>query len=112
MVVSYGMSEALGLVTLEDGKGSSFLETGPSRGRGYYSEALAQRIDDEVSSILERQRSRVRELLGKREQVLRRAALKLLEKETLSGEELRALVTLTGPSLTPAPLPPPTRDAA
>jgi cell division protease FtsH len=112
MVVSYGMNEMMGLVTFDEGKGSAFLETGPSRGRGHYSEALAQRIDDEVASILERQRNRVRDLLGKREQSLRRAALRLLEKETLSGEELRTLVTPPGPNLTPAPFPPPTRDAA
>ncbi|KFE60623.1 ATP-dependent zinc metalloprotease FtsH [Hyalangium minutum] len=111
MVVSYGMTEVLGLATFDEGRGSAFLESGPSRTRGNYSEGLARRIDDEVGNILKGQHARVRELLGKREQVLRRAAHTLLQKETLSGEELTALVAAPGSSITPAP-PPPNRDAA
>jgi cell division protease FtsH len=110
MVVSYGMSDALGLVTFDEGNGSAFLESGPSRTRGVYSEAIARRIDEEVGCILQAQRVRVRELLGKREQALRRAARSLLEKETLTGEELAALMA-PSTTLTPAPLPP-NRDAA
>jgi cell division protease FtsH len=109
MVASYGMSEALGLVTLDDGKASPFLESGPSRVRGNYSEALARRIDDEVRHILEAQHARVRELLGAREEVLRKAARQLLVKETLSGEELAELIA--APSAQ-APAAAPQRDAA
>ncbi len=109
MVTSYGMSEALGPVTFDDGKASPFLETGPSRVRGNYSEALARRIDDEVRQLIEAQHARVRELLGAREAVLRKAAVRLLEKETLSGEELAALVAEPGQS---APLAQSSRDAA
>ncbi|WP_224248864.1 ATP-dependent zinc metalloprotease FtsH [Hyalangium gracile] len=109
MVASYGMSESLGPVTFDDGKASPFLETGPSRVRGNYSEAIARRIDDEVRHLLEAQHARVRELLGAREAVLRKAAARLLEKETLSGEELAALVAEPGSG---KPLEPPARDAA
>ncbi|MBN1208948.1 MAG: AAA family ATPase, partial [Myxococcaceae bacterium] len=109
MVTSYGMSEALGPVIFDEPKASPFLETGLPRGRGNYSEALARRIDEEVRHIIEAQHARVRELLGKREAVLRKAAGQLLEKETLSGEELAALVSELGAA---APATGPARDAA
>jgi len=96
MVTSYGMSEALGPVTFDEGKASPFLETGPSRVRGNYSEALARRIDEEVRHIIEAQQARVRELLGAREAVLRKAAQQLLVRETLSGEELAELIAAPG----------------
>ncbi|HZI13816.1 MAG TPA: ATP-dependent zinc metalloprotease FtsH [Myxococcus sp.] len=92
MVKSYGMGEALGLVTLDSGKRALFLESGPGSGRAEYSEALAERIDAEVRAILDAQADRVRRLLGEREEVLRRAARRLLEREVLSGEELTALL--------------------
>jgi cell division protease FtsH len=108
MVTSYGMSESLGPVSFDDGKASPFLETGPSRVRGNYSEALARRVDDEVRHLLEAQHARVRELLGAREAVLRKAAARLLERETLSGEELAELVAEPGQSQPRTP----SRDAA
>jgi cell division protease FtsH len=98
MVTTYGMSEALGLATFDDGKTSLFLETGPSRVRGNYSEALARRIDDEVRRILETQHARVREVLGSRERVLRHAVVQLLEKETLSGMDLAVMAAEIGAS--------------
>jgi cell division protease FtsH len=84
------------LATFDDGKSSLFLETGPSRVRGNYSEALARRIDDEVRRILETQHARVREVLGSREQELRHAVVQLLEKETLSGMELAVMAAEIG----------------
>jgi cell division protease FtsH len=96
MVTTYGMSEALGLATFDDGKTSLFLERGPSHVRGNYSEALARRIDDEVRRILETQQARVREVLGSREQVLRHAVVQLLEKESLSGMELAVMAAEIG----------------
>jgi cell division protease FtsH len=96
MVMSYGMGEALGLVTVDPGRRSLFLESGPAGGRGEYSEALAERIDAEVRGILDTQAERVRGLLGAREAVLRHAAKRLLEREVLSGEELAALLKEQG----------------
>ncbi|NMO14888.1 ATP-dependent zinc metalloprotease FtsH [Pyxidicoccus fallax] len=92
MVMTYGMSEALGLVTLSPGQRSLFLESGPAGARGEYSEALAERIDAEMRGIMDAQAERVRRLLGEREGVLRHAARRLLEREVLSGEELAALL--------------------
>jgi cell division protease FtsH len=109
MVTSYGMSEALGPVAFDEGKASPFLETGLSRVRGNYSEALARRIDQEVRHLLEAQQLRVRELLGAREATLRKAAEQLLERETLSGEELAELIASPGEQ---TPAAEPRRDAA
>jgi cell division protease FtsH len=109
MVTTYGMSEALGLVTFDEGKASPFLEAGLSRARGNYSEALARRIDDEVRHIIEAQHARVRELLGAREAALRKAAEQLLVRETLTGEELAGLISAPE---APASAARPRRDAA
>ncbi|MBZ4419408.1 ATP-dependent zinc metalloprotease FtsH [Myxococcus sp. RHSTA-1-4] len=111
MVMTYGMGQALGLVTVDPGRRPLFLETGMAGGRGEYSEALAERIDGEVRGIVDAQAERVRGLLGEREAVLRHAAQRLLEREVLSGEELAAL--LRGESVPAAPEgKPQERDAA
>jgi cell division protease FtsH len=102
MVTSYGMSEALGLVTLDSGKQALFLESGQGGARGEYSQALAERVDAEVRAIMDAQAGRVRKLLGEREEVLRRAARRLLEREVLSGEELQALLKGEEPQPGPA----------
>ena len=53
----------------------------------------AEDIDDEVARILAAQHQRVTTLLSERLGTLERAAAALIAKETLSGEELRSLVS-------------------
>ena len=48
---------------------------------------------DEIRRIIDEQRERVAEILARRRQVLVRAAQLLLAKETISGQELRDLMT-------------------
>jgi cell division protease FtsH len=90
MVKSYGMSEKLGQLSLEGERRPMFLDVGPSQG-GDYSPETAREIDSEVRRILEEQHARVTALLGSQTELLGRAAKALLEKETLSGEDLQAI---------------------
>jgi cell division protease FtsH len=102
MVTQYGMSEKLGPLAFGDSGGPTFLRRNgmPAWGGGgerEYSEETARAIDDEVRQIVEQTYARVRALLGKQKDTLLRAAAVLKERETLDGEELRALL--------PAPVP-------
>jgi cell division protease FtsH len=94
MVKVYGMSDKLGGVTFDGARQPAFLPTGQSTGPVEYSEETAREIDCEVRNIVDAQFERVRAMLQTRQDALRRAAVMLLEKETITGEELRALVGL------------------
>jgi cell division protease FtsH len=91
MVQDYGMSGKLGQVSLRRQQ-STFLGAGPSDGADEFSEQTAREIDEEVRRIVDEQYQRARSLLAERMPLLLRAAARLLEQETLSGDELQALV--------------------
>jgi cell division protease FtsH len=91
MVKAYGMSEKLGQVSLERDRQSLFLQTGPSQTPGDYSEQTSREIDCEVRLLIDEQYGRARDLIKSQEATLRRAAQVLLEKETITGEELKVL---------------------
>jgi cell division protease FtsH len=89
MVREYGMSEKLGPITFERERRPLFLETMMPPGTKDYSEATAQEIDREVSSLVERAHTRAREILEQRRETLEKVAHVLLEKEVIEGDELR-----------------------
>ncbi len=91
MVTEYGMSEKLGLVTYTREKRPLFLDTGiaPSK---EYSEETAQEIDAEVSRLMEESHERVRRILTEKRGQLELISQTLLEKETILGDELKALL--------------------
>ena len=93
MVKSYGMSEKMGQVSFDQDQQPMFLQNGQGSGPGDYSEETARDIDVEVRHIIDAQYVRVTELLGSQEEVLRKAAERLLEKEVISGDELKAIVS-------------------
>ena len=92
MIKAYGMSDQLGQVSFDQDQQPMFLQNGQSPGPGDYSEETARAIDTEIRRIIDVQYARVTELLRSKTQVLKDAAQALLERETLSGEELRAIV--------------------
>jgi cell division protease FtsH len=93
MVTIYGMSPKLGQVTFDKDRRSLLLPAAPEpRARGEYSEETARDIDTEVRRIIDEQRERVAEILAERHDILLRAARVLLAKETISGQELRAIM--------------------
>jgi cell division protease FtsH len=93
MVKSYGMSEQLGQVSFE-GRQTVFLQTGQGfdSGEYEYSEATAREIDVAVRCIIETEYVRATHLLTAHLTLLRDAAQLLLRKETMSGEELEAIL--------------------
>lgn len=92
MVKAYGMSEKLGQVSFDGERQPLFLRTNQSPGDGDYSEATAREIDAEVRKIVEGQYVRVTTILTGQQNALREVAEVLLQKEVISGEELRAIV--------------------
>ena len=92
MVKSYGMSEKLGQMSFDQDQQPMFLPNGQGSGPGDYSEETARDIDAEVRHIIDTQYARVTDLLRTQEEVLRKAAERLLDKEVISGEELKAIV--------------------
>ncbi len=85
MVLKYGMSEAIGPVSYDDG-GEVFL------GRDYghtkaYSEATAAEIDAEVKKIIMKQYAETEKIINDNRQALERVTQLLLDKETITGEE-------------------------
>jgi cell division protease FtsH len=92
MVKSYGMSARLGARVFTPERKPFLLPQAGAEGPGDYSEATAQTIDAEVAAVIEAQGRRAAEVLSSRRAVLDVAAARLLADETLSGDELRAIV--------------------
>jgi cell division protease FtsH len=101
MVKAYGMSDRIGLVSLERDRPSHFLPIEPAPARGDYSEETAREIDCEVRRIVDAEHARARALLAEQEDVLREAATLLQQKEIISGEELAAVRARRTSSLRP-----------
>jgi cell division protease FtsH len=96
MIREYGMSATLGQVYFAGGRRPQFLGAMPES-PPEYSEATAETIDAEVRQIITAQYQVARDILGGRRQVLDKAALLLLEKEKIDGEELKRLVAQSEP---------------
>jgi cell division protease FtsH len=92
MVVEFGMSESFGAISFESHARSRFLDVGFGGDRADYSEETAREIDAEVRGIVRTAHERARTLLAERRETLERVARRLLEKEVIEGEELRAIV--------------------
>ncbi|MDR1422030.1 MAG: ATP-dependent zinc metalloprotease FtsH [Coriobacteriales bacterium] len=94
MVTRYGMTEALGSQVYGEANHEVFL------GRDYsatpdYSEATAQRIDEEVARIMETAHKRARQTLESRREQMELMVGVLIERETVDGEALEALLNDT-----------------
>jgi cell division protease FtsH len=99
MVKTYGMSEKLGQISFEQNRHPMFLPTEQPQRPGDYSEETSREIDCEVRRIIDEQYARVRTMLNAQQAVLREAATLLLSKETITGEELRAIVAQSAAQL-------------
>jgi cell division protease FtsH len=100
MVIEYGMSPKFGPLAFEAKRGSVFLDSGFTAPKEY-SEETAREIDQEVARIIHETYARVRDLLTKRRDDLERLARRLLDKEVVEGEELRAMLGAS-PATSPA----------
>ena len=95
MVKAYGMSAKLGQVSFERDRRPLFLQAAQPESTGDYSEETAREIDCEVRRLIDEQYERARAILSSQQPILRQAASVLLAKETITGEELKAIVTQT-----------------
>ncbi|MEN3339052.1 MAG: cell division protease FtsH, partial [Acidobacteriota bacterium] len=92
MVTEFGMSEMLGAVNYNGHKRNAFLDTPFMQERGNYSEDTALKIDSEVKRIVGEATDTAREVLHARRTVLDVLSERLLEKEVIESEELRAIM--------------------
>ncbi len=92
MIKAYGMSDKLGTITLERERQSQFLQLPIGSEKGDYSEETAREIDCEVRRIIDEQYDRVKQLLQERKAALHQGATLLLEREVITGPELKAIM--------------------
>ena len=95
MVAVYGMSESLGAVSFEGGQEEVFIGRTMGHSRSY-SEAMAERIDQEIKTIIDRAYDRCEALLKAHRRELDAVAGKLLEQETMEREEFVAIMEAHG----------------
>ncbi|MCC7538701.1 MAG: ATP-dependent zinc metalloprotease FtsH [Deltaproteobacteria bacterium] len=91
MVVDYGMSEVVGPVALAPEPRPIFVGL-TTQGHSETGARLADRVDSEVRKLVDRGRDEAHRVLEANRAMLDRMAERLLERETLEGEELDALL--------------------
>ncbi|MDO8515678.1 MAG: ATP-dependent zinc metalloprotease FtsH [bacterium] len=89
MVCRWGMSK-LGLMTYADNSYNRYLED-PSSNVGHWSDETQRNIDAEVKRIFDERYEYAKNLLQSNQIALEAIAKALLEKETLTGDEIRAI---------------------
>ncbi|HZF36920.1 MAG TPA: ATP-dependent zinc metalloprotease FtsH, partial [Candidatus Angelobacter sp.] len=91
MVTEWGMSEKLGPIKYSDNEEEVFLGHSVTQ-RKNVSDATAKLIDDEIRRLIDEGEGSARRILTEHLDDLHTIANALLEYETLSGEEVRALL--------------------
>ena len=91
MVTSYGMSNVGPLALESQGNGQVFLGGGVNPG-SEYSEEVAIRIDDQIIDIIEHCHEQARVIIQENRVAVDKIVDILLEKETIEGDEFRALL--------------------
>jgi len=99
MVTQFGMSEKLGHVTLGRREGLIFLGRDIMEEKNY-SEETARLIDEEVKNIVDQAYVRAKAVLQENLDKLKILTAALLEKEVLSGEEVKKLLGIEKKDLT------------
>ncbi|MDR1857729.1 MAG: ATP-dependent zinc metalloprotease FtsH [Desulfovibrio sp.] len=105
MVCEWGMSDVVGTISLGETPDNPFLgqDWGMTRN---FSEQTAKLVDDEVKRIVDDAHRRCRELLEENIELLHRIAKVLLERETITGDELDLVIEDKElPPLEPPPKP-------
>ena len=106
MITQWGMSERLGARTFGKKESMVFLGRDISEQRDY-SEMVAEQIDEELREIIDRARDRARTILRRNREQLNLLATRLMEVETLEGDDLRAILAWQPGDAVPQPTPPP-----
>ena len=90
MVTEWGMSDAVGAISYAGESRGLYLDVGLLPERGHYAEHTAQLIDSEVKRILTEAHDLARTTLTERREYLEAVTTRLLEREVMEGDELRA----------------------
>jgi cell division protease FtsH len=98
MVRRWGMSDSLGPLNYSKGEEHVFLGREIVQHRDY-SDATAQRIDEEINRLIRESYARARRVLEDNLDILHKLAEQLLEKETLMGQELDKLIVELRPGI-------------
>src|SRR4029077_14596249 len=94
MVREFGLSEAIGPVSYNSPPPGY---PGPGASRGY-SEHTQWLVDQEVAALLTKAETRARDLLTSHREALTRLTAALLEQETVTGDQVRALTQAASPA--------------
>jgi cell division protease FtsH len=105
MVTEFGMSDRLGAVNYDGHRRATFIDTPFAHERGNYAEETALAIDTEVSRILGEAHETARRILRERRDTLDILSERLLEKEVIEAEELKAIMGPITPPKDPDVLP-------
>ncbi len=92
MICSWGMSEKLGPLKFGTKSESPFLGKQLSGVASDYSQNTAQQVDEEMKVFITEAQTRATDILNARRPILEEMAKVLMEKETISGEEVRNLL--------------------
>jgi len=98
MIRAWGMSENLGPLSYSKEEEQIFLGREIAQHRDY-SEATAQKIDDEINKLIDTAYQKAKTVLNENIDILHKLAEKLLEKETVLGAELDQLITSLRPGI-------------
>ena len=93
MVREFGLSEAIGPVSYS-GPPAGY----PALAQRGYSEHTQWLVDQEVAALLTKAESRARDLLTSHRQALAQLTAALLEQETVTGDQVRALAQAASPA--------------
>jgi len=91
MILTWGMSEKLGLISYEPDSGLSDLMYAIP-GEKEYSEKTAEQIDSEVKRLVDEAYKKARELIEANKDKLDQIAKALLKYETLDGDDVKAIL--------------------
>ena len=98
MIRTWGMSESLGPLSYAKGEEQVFLGREIAQHRDY-SEATAQKIDDEIQLLIKSAYKSAIDVLNENVDILHKLAEMLLEKETVLGKELDELIVTMRPGI-------------
>ncbi|OYV42004.1 MAG: cell division protein FtsH [Acidocella sp. 20-61-6] len=91
MITEWGMSEKLGMISYGDNGQEVFLGHSVTQNKNV-SEATAREIDNEIKRVIDHAYAEAKRILTERREDLESLAKGLLEYETLSGDEIQAVL--------------------
>jgi cell division protease FtsH len=100
MVREFGLSDKIGPVSYAGPPpGQPYLGAAAPRG---YSEHTQRLVDEEVAALLTKAETRARDLLTRHQDALTQLTAALMEQESITGDQVRALARVPSPAPLPA----------